>query len=130
MNPMKTIQPSLEEFVFGQNKNWVRLIETAIKDIVVSAITIPANLQSFLAKANQGELEVKGLAESVNLVYALGHQLLYGLFAMFFGGCGYFAYVNGEMVFSNGMLVVSAFFLLCLGYSILRARKWQKKIRA
>jgi len=130
MNPMKTIQPYLEEFVFGQDKNWVKLIETAIKDILVSAITIPANLQSFLTKANQGELEVKGLAESVNLIYALGHQLLYGLFAMFFGGCGYFAYVNGEDVFSKGMFLISAFFLLCLGYSFLRALKWQKKIRA
>lgn len=130
MNPMKTIQPYLEEFVFGQNKNWAKLIETTIKDILISAITMPANLQSFLTKANQGELEVKGLTESVNLIYALGHQLLYGLFAMFLGGCGYFAYVDGEMVFSKGLFVASAFFLLSLGYSFFRARKWQKKIRA
>jgi len=130
MNPMKTIQPYLEEFVFGQNKNWVKLIETAVKDIVVSAITIPANLQSFLAKANQGKLEVKGLTESVKLIYALGHQLFYSLFVIFFSGCGYFAYVNGEMAFSKGMFIVSAFFLLCLSHSFLQARKWQKKIRA
>ncbi len=130
MNPMKTIQPYLEEFVFGQNKNWVKLIETAVKDILVSAITIPANLQSVLTKANRGELEVKGLAESVSLVYALGHQLLYGLFAMFFGGCGYFAYVNEELGASKWLFVISAFFLLCMGNSFLRARKLQKKIRA
>ena len=129
MNPMKTIQPYLEDFVFGHDKNWVKLIETAVKDILVSAITLPANLQSFLTKANQGELVVKGLAESANLVYALGHQLLYGLFAMFFGGCGYFAYVHEEWAFLKGMFVVGAFFLLCLGHSFLRARKWQKKIK-
>jgi predicted unusual protein kinase regulating ubiquinone biosynthesis (AarF/ABC1/UbiB family) len=129
MNPMKTIQPYLEDFVFGHDKNWVKLIETAVKDILVSAITLPANLQSFLTKANQGELVVKGLAESANLVYALGHQLLYGLFAMFFGGCGYFAYVHEEWAFSKGMFVISAFFILCLGHSFLRARKWLKKIK-
>jgi len=127
MNPMKTIQPYLEEFVLGRDKNWVKLIETAVKDVVLSAITIPTDLHNFLIKANHGGLEVKGLSESANLVYALGHQLLYGLFVMFFGGFGYLAHRNGEIVLSEGMLVISAFFLLCLGYSLLRARKWQKK---
>jgi len=129
MNPMKTIQPYLEEFVFGKDKNWVKLIEIAVKDIVLSAITIPTNIQNFLTKANHGELEVKvkGLTESANLVYALGHQLLYGLFVMFFGGFGYLAYSNGEFALSKGMLSISAFFLLSLGYSFLYARKWQKK---
>jgi predicted unusual protein kinase regulating ubiquinone biosynthesis (AarF/ABC1/UbiB family) len=129
MNPMKTIQPYLEEFVFGKDKDWVKLIKTALKDIALSAITIPADLQGFLTKSNRGELEVKvkGLAESANLVYALGHQLLYGLFVMFFGGLGYLAYKSGEIAVSNGMFGISAFFLLCLGFSLLRARKWQKK---
>jgi ubiquinone biosynthesis protein len=127
MNPMKTIRPYLETFVLGHDKNWVKLIETAVKDIALSAITIPAELQKFLIKANHGGLEVKGLAESANLVYALGHQLLYGLFVMFFGGFGYLAHRNGEILLSDGLFVISVFFLLCLGFSLLRARKWQKK---
>ena len=129
MNPMKTIQPYLVEFVFGKDKDWVKLIETAVKDIVLSAITIPADLQGFLTKANRGELEVevKGLTESANLVYALGHQLLYGLLIMFFGGFGYLAYSSGEIALSKGLFGISAFFLLSLGYSVWRARKWQKK---
>jgi predicted unusual protein kinase regulating ubiquinone biosynthesis (AarF/ABC1/UbiB family) len=127
INPMKTIRPYLESFVLGPDKNWVKLIETAVKDIALSAITIPAELQNFLIKANHGGLEVKGLSESANLVYALGHQLLYGLFVMFFGGFGYLAHRNGEIVLSEGMFVISAFFLLSLGSSFLRARKWQKK---
>jgi ubiquinone biosynthesis protein len=126
MNPMKTIQPYLETFVLGRDKNWVKFIETAVKDLLLSAITIPADLQSFLNKANHGGFEVKGLSESANLVYAAGHQLLYGLFVMFFGGFGYFARSNGDIVLSEGMFVISAFFLLSLGFSFLRARKWQK----
>jgi ubiquinone biosynthesis protein len=126
-NPMKTIQPYLETFVLGHDKNWVKLIEKAVKDIALSAITIPAELQNFLIKANHGGLEVKGLSESANLVYALGHQLLYGLFVMFFGGLGYFAHRNGEIVLSEGLFVISVFFLISLGSSFLRARKWKIK---
>ncbi len=127
MNPMKTIQPYLETFVLGRDKNWIKIIETSAKDLLLPAITIPADLQHFLRKANHGEFEVKGISESANLIYALGHQLLYGLFIMFFGGLGYFARSNGDMVLSGSMFVISAFFLVCLGSSFLRARKWQKR---
>ncbi|MFN2286377.1 MAG: ABC1 kinase family protein [Anaerolineae bacterium] len=129
MNPMKTILPYLETFVFGKDKNWVKLIESAVKDLGLSVITIPRNIQALLTKANHGELEVKvkGLAESANLVYTLGHQLLYGMFVMFFGGLGYLAHSQGEVAFSRGMFGISAFFLCVLGSSFLRARKWQKR---
>ncbi|MBN2392890.1 MAG: AarF/ABC1/UbiB kinase family protein [Anaerolineae bacterium] len=129
MNPMKTILPYLETFVFGKDKNWVKLIESAVKDLGLSVITIPRNIQALLTKANHGELEVKvkGLAESANLVYTLGHQLLYGMFIMFFGGLGYLAHSQGEVAFSRGMFGISAFFLCVLGSSFLRARKWQKR---
>jgi len=129
MNPMKTIQPYIEEFVLGKDKNWIKLIETAVKDIALSAITIPANIQTLLTKTNHGDLElkVKGFNENVNLIYALGHQLLYGLFVMFFGGIGYLAYSHGEVLLSRWMLGAGAVFLLSLGYSILSARKWQKR---
>ncbi len=129
INPMKTIRPYLEEFVLGHDKNWLKLLETALKDIALSAITIPAELRDFLSKANHGELEVKGLTESANLVYAVGHQLLYGLFVMFSGGFAYLAYHNGERVLAEIMLAVGAFFLLCLGNSMARARKRQNKGR-
>lgn len=127
MQPMQTIRPYLEEFVLGHDKNWVQLIENALKDLALSAITIPNELQQFLVKANHGGIEVKGLSESAKLVYALGHQWLYGLFMMFFGGFGYFARRNGDTLLSNGLFVLSAFWLLCLGFSFLQARKWQKK---
>jgi len=129
MNPMKTIRPYVEEFVLGKDRNWLKLIESAVKDVALSVITFPANVQTLLTKANHGELEVKvtGLAESANLVYTLGHQLLYGMFVMFFGGLGYLAHTNGEVALSNGMFGVSIFFLLALGASFLRAREWQRR---
>jgi ubiquinone biosynthesis protein len=129
INPMKTIQPYLEEFILGKDKNWFTLIESAVKEIALSAITLPANLQNLLVKANQGKIEVnvKGLSANANLFYALGHQLLSGFFAMFFGGLGYISHSKGELALSNWMFGLGAFSLLCLGYSLLGARKWQKK---
>jgi ubiquinone biosynthesis protein len=129
MNPLKTIRPYLETFVLGHDRNWLKFIETAVKDFALTAITIPGDLQTFLNKANHAGLEVKGLTESTNLLYALGHQLIYGLFGMFFGCLSYFAHHNGEPALSEGMLGASAFFLVCFGFSLLRARKWQKKGR-
>lgn len=129
LNPIKIIQPYLETFVLGHDKNWLKLIETTVKDLLLSAVTIPSDLHDFLERANRGGVEVRGLRESANLMYALGHQLLYGLFVMFFGGLGYVAQRNGEMVLSECLLGTGAFFLLSLGYSFLRTRKWQKRGR-
>lgn len=127
MQPMQTIRPYLEEFVLGHDKNWVKLVETALKDLLLSAVTIPSELQQFLVKANHGGIQVKGLSEGANLLYALGHQLLYGLFAMFLFAFGYFARGSGDIGLSNGLFILSGFFLLCLGFSFLRARRWQRK---
>jgi predicted unusual protein kinase regulating ubiquinone biosynthesis (AarF/ABC1/UbiB family) len=129
LNPIKIIQPYLETFVLGRDKNWLKLIETTAKDLLLSAVTIPSDLHDFLERANRGGVEVRGLRESANLVYALGHQLLYGLFVMFFGGLGYVAQHNGEMVLSECLFGIGVFFLLSLGYSFLGARKWQKRGR-
>ncbi|HOU13708.1 MAG TPA: AarF/ABC1/UbiB kinase family protein [Anaerolineae bacterium] len=129
MNPLKTVRPYLEEFVFGKDKNWLKLVESTIKDIALSVVTIPADVQAVLTRVNRGELEVKvkGLTESTRLVYALGHQLLYGMFVMFFGGLGYWAYSNDDSVFSNWMFGTGGFFALILGFSLLSARRWQKR---
>lgn len=131
MNPMKTIQPYLEEFVLGKDKNWFKFIEATVKDLALSIITIPRDIQTVLTKATHGDLEVKvkGMTENVNLIYALGHQLLYGMFVMFFGGIGYLAHSRGEVLLSKGMFGISAFFLFVLGSSFLHARKWQKRGR-
>jgi ubiquinone biosynthesis protein len=127
MNPMKTIRPYLEAFVLGRDKNWFKFIETAVKDLLLSAISIPTELQAFLTEANHAGIKVKRLSESASLMYALGHQMLYGLFSMFLGGLGYLAHHNGEAALSNGLFGGSAFFLLCCGFSLLRARKWEKR---
>ena len=131
MNPIKTIRPYLEAFVLGKDKDWAKFIKSAVKDIAFSAISLPANIQKILTKANQGELEIKlkGLNENLKLIYVLGHQLLFGMFVMFFGGAGYFALKQNEILLSRGLLGLSAFFLISLGVSFWRTRKWLRKIK-
>lgn len=131
MNPIKTIRPYLEEFVLGKDKNWAKFIQSAVKDITFSAISLPSNIQNILTRANQGELEIKlkGQSENVKLMYILGHQLLFGMFVMFFSGAGYLALKQGDVFLSKGFFSLSVFFLFSLGISFWRARKWLKKIK-
>lgn len=128
MNPMKTIRPYLEEFVLGKDRDWMKLVTTVVKDMAMSVLTVPEQMNSVLGKADRGELEMKvhGLRESANLLYALGHQVIYGMFAMVAGGMSYVAYSNGEMMLADGLALGSGFFLLCFGGSLLLARKWRR----
>ncbi len=126
MNPLKTIRPYLEEFVLGPEQDWKTLARTMVKDTALALLSIPDQTQRLLTKANRGEmqLQVRGLRESVNLLYALGHQLLYGLFTLGSGALGYLAHTRGETALAQLLTGASGFFLLCLGGSLLRARKW------
>ncbi len=129
MNPVKIIRPYLEEFVLGNDRNWIKLISSVAKDMISSALTIPEELKRFLVKTNRGEIEihVQGLRESTNLLYSLGHQLLYGVFAMVSGSFSYFTYKQGENMLAQGLMIISGFFLLALGGSLVSARRrWHK----
>lgn len=129
MNPMKTIRPYLEEFVLGRDRDWVKMASNVVKDMALSALTIPESLKKFLQKANNDELSlnIKGLQESTQLFYALGHQFLYGIFALAAGGLSYFAHIRAEEMISQGLLGTAAFFMCCLGGSLWSARRFRRK---
>ncbi len=129
MNPMKTIRPYLEEFVLGQDRDWLNMISSVMKDMFVSAVTIPDEFKRFLGKANRGDLQLRltGLHESANLIYALGHQLLYAFFTI---GCGAFAYLankDGQVELAQWLSGGAGFFALVLLGSMFSARRWRKK---
>jgi predicted unusual protein kinase regulating ubiquinone biosynthesis (AarF/ABC1/UbiB family) len=128
MNPMTTIRPYLEEFVLGRDRDWTELIVSAVKDMALSAMTIPDDFKRYLAKAMKGDLEMRfrGMRESANLVYAASHQLLWGILALGAGTLGYVAHVRREEMLSWSLAGGAGFFLLCLAGSLLGARKWRK----
>jgi len=87
LNPVSIIQPYLRDFVLG-NRDFTQIAMEAIRDMAMSAVTLPEDLRRYLTKANRGELEVRveGLHEGARTVYAAGRQLVYtaiGLFAGF-----------------------------------------------
>jgi hypothetical protein len=92
--------------------------------MAVPMLSIPGDLRTFLDKANTGKLEVRvpDLKASANVIYILGHQLLYGLFSLGTGALAYIAHIRGEAQFVTGFGLTSAFFLLCLGISMLKTR--------
>jgi predicted unusual protein kinase regulating ubiquinone biosynthesis (AarF/ABC1/UbiB family) len=84
LNPVAIIQPYLRDFVFG-NRDFAQIAMEALRDVAMSAITLPEDMRRYLTRANRGELEVtvRGVQESAVAVYAVGRQIIYAGVALF-----------------------------------------------
>ena len=127
LNPMRTIQPYLQEFVLGRDRDWVGLTRSALKEMALSALTIPEGIQRFLTRANRGEVVVRvhGLRESVTLLYAAAHQLMYSLLATGSAVIAFLSWERGDTAITMVAGTLSGFFLLCLVGSLIAARRWR-----
>lgn len=125
MAPMRTIQPYLEEFVLGRDRDWMGLVRSAAKEIAVSAITLPEGLNRFVTRANRGEIEVRvqGLRESADLVYAAAQQLVFGVLAAGAAVIGYLARVRGDHLTATTGAVAAAVFLCGVLRSMWKGRR-------
>ncbi len=131
MQPIGIIRPYLEEFVLGRDRDWMALASRALKDMALSVVSIPDDLKRVLAQARRGEarFEVRGLASGASLLYALGHQLLWGAFSLGTGALAYLTWTRHESTLTAVLGGVSGFFFACLLVSLLKARKWQRELR-
>ncbi len=79
LNPMTVIRPYLERFVLGEEGDWSELLVEASKDLVMSVTALPAEVRKFLRAAHAGELQLKfrNIEAPAQLMYRLGHQLIY-----------------------------------------------------
>jgi ubiquinone biosynthesis protein len=89
LNPMGIIQPYLQDFVFG-NRDWQQIVIETVRDMAMSAVTLPEDLKKYLVRGVRGELEirVKGVQEGARTIYATGRQLIYTAIGL---GCGWAA---------------------------------------
>jgi predicted unusual protein kinase regulating ubiquinone biosynthesis (AarF/ABC1/UbiB family) len=129
MNPMQVIRPYLEEFVFGE-RDFGTLVMNALKDTAMSALAVPDDVRKYLSRAMRGELEMRfrGTHEGANLIYALGHQMIFALFAV---TASVFALVferSGETAGFYAAAGTAGFFGLCLLGSIALARKYRRRV--
>jgi ubiquinone biosynthesis protein len=97
LNPMTVIQPYVERFVLGDEGDWSQLLVETSKDLVMSVTALPAEVRKFMRAAHAGDLQIKfrNLEASTQLMYRLGHQLIFvaigiagASFAMIFEGRG------------------------------------------
>jgi predicted unusual protein kinase regulating ubiquinone biosynthesis (AarF/ABC1/UbiB family) len=78
LNPMAIIQPYLQEFVLG-NRDWTEIAVETVREMALSAITLPDDMKKYLTRAVRGEIEVRvrGLEDGARTVYVVGRQLIY-----------------------------------------------------
>jgi ubiquinone biosynthesis protein len=79
LNPMTVIRPYLERFVLGDEGDWSQLLVQTSKDLVMSITALPAEIRKVLRLAHAGELQLKfkNIEGPAQLMYRLGHQLLF-----------------------------------------------------
>ncbi|HEY2856587.1 MAG TPA: AarF/UbiB family protein [Gemmatimonadaceae bacterium] len=125
MAPMRTIQPYLEEFVLGRDRDWVALVRATVKEMAMSVLALPEGVNRLVGRANRGELEVRvqGLRESADLVYAAAQQLVFGVLAAGAGVIAYLARVRGDRLMATSAALAAAVFLAGVVRSMWRARR-------
>jgi ubiquinone biosynthesis protein len=97
MNPAAIIEPYVERFLLGEKKQWSEVVLEATREMALSALSLPSELQRFMERATRGELELRfrNLDDNVRVLYHVGQQLLWGVLgaaaaalAVVFGGRG------------------------------------------
>lgn len=80
LNPAPIIEPYLERFLLGDKRDWSELALDAGRDTILSALSLPGQLQRFMSRAMRGELDlrVSNLEEQGRLLYLASEQLLWG----------------------------------------------------
>jgi len=81
LNPVPIIQPYLERFLLGEQRQWSELAIDAGRETVLSALSLPGQLQRFMSRAMRGELDfrVSNLDETARLLYLASEQRLWGM---------------------------------------------------
>jgi predicted unusual protein kinase regulating ubiquinone biosynthesis (AarF/ABC1/UbiB family) len=108
LNPVAIIQPYLQDFVFG-SRDMTQIAMEAIRDVAMSAMTLPEDMRRYLARANRGELEVRvrGLPESAQAVYAAGRQIVYTAIALTAGYEALESWRRHEDAMARGLGIVA-----------------------
>ena len=109
LNPVAIIQPYLQDFVLG-NRDFAQIAIEAVRDMAMSAMTLPEDMRRYLTRANRGELEVRvrGLQEGGRAVYAVGRQVIYTAIALFAGSEALESWRRHELAMARDLGVVAA----------------------
>lgn len=131
MNPIHTVGPYLQRFVFGKDGDVKAQVTTSMREVVMSIATMPEKTTRFLDRATRGDmqLQIAGLRESAVLIYAGIHQVLFALLAMGFAVLALSLEGRGDATMSLVAWAASGALLLGLVLSILRTRRLVRRIQ-
>jgi len=130
-NPFTVIRPYLKELLQGADGTLVERFSTVAKEMALAALSLPTDLGRLVGKTQRGDLEVRlrGLRESAELLYALGHQLLWTACAMFCGVFAWQANQHGDPRLARWAGGAGVAFLLLLAGALLRGRRLRRRSR-
>jgi hypothetical protein len=131
MNPFKVVGPYLQDFVLGKDADWKTQMSAAIRDMALSAVTIPDKTNRFLERANRGEVrfEIAHLPEGALLLYSAAQQIVFAFLAVAAGALAYVLADRGEQLLAAVAWSGSALCVLGLLAAMLRARGLRKAMR-
>jgi len=125
LNPAAIIQPYLREYVLG-SRDFAQVAMEAIRDMALSAVTLPEDMRRYLAKANRGELEVRvrGVHEGALAVYAGARQIVYAAVGLFSGYEALESWRRNEVGMARGLgaLAIAAALALLVSSVVSRPR--------
>jgi len=128
LNPVAIIQPYLRDFVLG-NRDFAQIAMEAIREMAMSAMTLPEDMRRYLVKANRGELEVRvrGVQEGARTIYASARQLIYTAIGLFAAVEALESWRRQEATLSRALLGVAAAAALLLAISSIFSRPSGKR---
>jgi predicted unusual protein kinase regulating ubiquinone biosynthesis (AarF/ABC1/UbiB family) len=130
MNPIHTVGPYLQRFVFGKDSDAKGQVTSAVREMAMSVIAIPDKTNRLFERANRGDVQfqIAGLRESALLLYAAVHQVLFALLAM--GFAAFASSLNGRSDRTMAIIAwaASGILLAALAVSILRARRLIRRL--
>jgi ubiquinone biosynthesis protein len=123
LNPVAIVQPYLTEYVLG-SRDFAQIAVEAVRDMAMSAMTLPEDMRRYLSRANRGELEirVRGVQDGAVVVYAAVRQLIYTTIGLFCGYEAIEAWHRHEVALAKGLGGAAAVMLLLLLLSSFLAR--------
>jgi predicted unusual protein kinase regulating ubiquinone biosynthesis (AarF/ABC1/UbiB family) len=129
MNPTDVIQPYLERFLLGEQKQWSELVVDASREMALSALSLPGELQRFMDRAARGELEfrVRNLDENARVLYSVGQQLLWGMLAAVSAVLAVVFDGRGQDTAKLGAEIVTGVFVMFLFFAWLGGRPKRKR---
>jgi ubiquinone biosynthesis protein len=132
MNPIHTVGPYLQRFVFGKDSDAKGQMTSAVREMAMSVIAIPDKTNRLFERANRGDVQfqIAGLRESALLLYAAVHQVLFALLAMGFAALGSTLNERGKATSAAIAWTGAALLVVALIVSIIRTRRLVRRLEA